>query len=606
MIHLQSTDRYKVKKTALKMSSHIFNFRRWMYDQWDSNGQISKEFAEGLNEFMRFAGNQEITLREGKTFCLCIRCDNSKFIPIERVWNHLYQYGFTPNYKIWYFHGEVDTGNMPSTSEYVPVNLEEPRMVVESSDTMQMVNDAFRENISSFIENGERVEEPNLEARRFFDMLDAAKHPIYEGCKKDYSPLSAATRMMTIKSDFNLAEDCVDAIADFVKDYLPEDNMCPASYDEVDKLVSGLGLPFQMIDVCIDNCMIYWKADANYLACKFCGKPRFKVTSGRAKVPYKRMWYLPLADRLKMLYQSERTASAMRWHKEHSSEGEIVHPSDAKAWKHFQSIYEEFASESRNVYLGLCTDGFNPFGKHGRQYSLWPVIVTPYNLPPSLCMKREFLFLTILVPGPEHPKRSLDVFLQPLIYELQELWANGVETFDISCRQNFKMHAVLMWTISDFPAYGMLSGRTTHGRLSCPHCQDSTDAFQLKHGRKTCWFDCHRRFLPSSHPYRRSQTLFTKGKVVHDPPPPELDGNYLLRQLGDFGADTTAECGGNGHGLVDGYGEYHNWLKKSIFWDLPYWKDHLLRHNLDVMHIEKNFFDNITYVFIRIILIIKE
>ena len=33
--------------------------------------------------------------------------------------------------------------------------------------------------------------------------------------------------------------------------------------------------------------------------------------------------------------------------------------------------------------------------------------------------------------------------------------------------------------------------------------------------------------------------------------------------------------------------------KKSIFWDLPYWKDNLLRHNLDVIHIEKNFFDNI-------------
>ena len=33
--------------------------------------------------------------------------------------------------------------------------------------------------------------------------------------------------------------------------------------------------------------------------------------------------------------------------------------------------------------------------------------------------------------------------------------------------------------------------------------------------------------------------------------------------------------------------------KKSIFWELPYWKDLLLRHNLDVLHIEKNFFDNI-------------
>ena len=29
------------------------------------------------------------------------------------------------------------------------------------------------------------------------------------------------------------------------------------------------------------------------------------------------------------------------------------------------------------------------------------------------------------------------------------------------------------------------------------------------------------------------------------------------------------------------------WKKKSIFFRLPYWKDNLLRHNLDVMHIEK-------------------
>jgi len=150
-------------------------------------------------------------------------------------------------------------------------------------------------------------------------------------------------------------------------------------------------------------------------------------------------------------------------------------------------MYKDFANEHRNVYLGLCTDGFNPFGKSGRKYSLWPVILTPYNLPPSLCMKREFLFLSILVPGPEHPRRSLDVFLQPLIHELQLLWSEGVVAYDVSLKNNFVMRAVLMWTISDFPAYGMLSGWTTHGRLSCPYCQDTIDAFQLKHGKKSCW-----------------------------------------------------------------------------------------------------------------------
>jgi len=44
--------------------------------------------------------------------------------------------------------------------------------------------------------------------------------------------------------------------------------------------------------------------------------------------------------------------------------------------------------------------------------------------------------------------------------------------------------------------------------------------------------------------------------------------------------------------MPDEYGSTHNWYKQSIFWQLPYWKDLLLWHNLDVMHIKKNVFDN--------------
>ncbi|KAL0287390.1 UNVERIFIED_CONTAM: hypothetical protein Scaly_2766300 [Sesamum calycinum] len=45
--------------------------------------------------------------------------------------------------------------------------------------------------------------------------------------------------------------------------------------------------------------------------------------------------------------------------------------------------------------------------------------------------------------------------------------------------------------------------------------------------------------------------------------------------------------------LPDGYGIEYKWTKKSIFWELEYWSMHLIGHNLDVMHIEKNVFDNI-------------
>ncbi|KAL4580977.1 hypothetical protein LXL04_017183 [Taraxacum kok-saghyz] len=37
-----------------------------------------------------------------------------------------------------------------------------------------------------------------------------------------------------------------------------------------------------------------------------------------------------------------------------------------------------------------------------------------------------------------------------------------------------------------------------------------------------------------------------------------------------------------------GYGDTHHWVKRSIFWELPYWRKLLIRPNLDVMHIEKN------------------
>ncbi|XP_055961463.1 uncharacterized protein LOC130015403 [Mercurialis annua] len=62
----------------------------------------------------------------------------------------------------------------------------------------------------------------------------------------------------------------------------------------------------------------------------------------------------------------------------------MCHPSDSPAWKRFSELHTDFADETRNIRLGLCTDGFLPFGSFGTQYSSWPVIVTPYNLPPDM------------------------------------------------------------------------------------------------------------------------------------------------------------------------------------------------------------------------------
>ena len=60
------------------------------------------------------------------------------------------------------------------------------------------------------------------------------------------------------------------------------------------------------------------------------------------------------------------------------------------------------------------------------------MLVTPYNLPPKMCMTTPFMFLTCVILGSKNPKNKIDVYLQHLVDELKELWDVGVKTYDIS------------------------------------------------------------------------------------------------------------------------------------------------------------------------------
>ena len=96
-----------------------------------------------------------------------------------------------------------------------------------------------------------------MDAKRFYKMLATANEPIYEGCREGLYKLSLAARMMNIKTDHNLPEVCMDAWAGLFKEYLAKDNLSAESYYEIQKLVHSLSLPSKMIDVCIENCIIY-------------------------------------------------------------------------------------------------------------------------------------------------------------------------------------------------------------------------------------------------------------------------------------------------------------------------------------------------------------
>ena len=69
------------------------------------------------------------------------------------------------------------------------------------------------------------------------------------------------------------------------------------------------------------------------------------------------------------------------------------HLIDSIAWKSFDKIHKDFSSEPRNVRLGLASYELQPFNQSKTPYSIWPVILIPYNLPPWMCMKESNFIL---------------------------------------------------------------------------------------------------------------------------------------------------------------------------------------------------------------------
>ncbi|XP_016172824.1 uncharacterized protein LOC107615240 [Arachis ipaensis] len=219
-----------------------------------------------------------------------------------------------------------------------------------------------------------------------------------------------------------------------------------------------------------------------------------------------------------------KTSTDMLWHKEaDNNDGYLGHPRDVEAWKEFDAKYPFFSNDLRSASF----------------------------------------ILSMIIPSFKMLGNGIDVYLEPLVDELKQLW-DGVETYDANKRTTFKMHAALMLTISGFPGLKNLSGWNTYSGLACPTCNVDAKAQRLTFSQKRYYMG-HRYFLNQGHKYRLDRNRFD-GQAESRDPPKKYYGIDVLR---------------------------------SVFFELPYWKDHMLRHNLDVMHIEKNICDNVVFTILN-------
>ncbi|XP_078179598.1 uncharacterized protein LOC144573719 [Carex rostrata] len=237
----------------------------------------------------------------------------------------------------------------------------------------------------------------------------------------------------------------------------------------------------------------------------------------------------------------------------------------------------------------------NPHSSMSSKHSSWPGLLCIYNLPPWLCMKRKYIMLTLLISGPKQPGNDIDVYLAPLIEDLQKLWLPGVQMFDAYSKETFTLRAMIFCTINDFPAYGNLSGYSVKGEKACPICQDDTDDMWLSNCSKTVYMG-HRRFLPTNHAHRKRKKEFN-GKTENNKARYPLTGKEVYSRVKDIKVDLGKfkKKGGRKKGAPKSC-----WKKRSIFWNLPYWEHLEVRHCLDVMHVVKNVCDSIVGTLLNI------
>ncbi|GAU23276.1 hypothetical protein TSUD_281710 [Trifolium subterraneum] len=501
-----------------------------MDHSWMNCKPLSDEYEEGVDKFIKFAF-EKLPDNNGRFYCPCMKCFNVSKLHFELIKSHLICHGVNQSYTKWIWHGELVTEPIASNTNVVDVDMND------------RLDDMIRD-----------IGPESFQRAHMYDNLHKDREEtLYPGCT-NFTRLSAVLRLFNLKARNGWTDKRFTELLELLKEMLPEGNPLPNRNYEAKKILCPMGME--------------------------CGLSRYKVKGndsncdeGIQQPPAKVLWYLPIMPRLKRLFNNVDDAKNIRWHAdERKCDGYIRHPADSLQWKKIDALYPEFGNEPRNLRLGLATDGMNPYGNLSSIHSSWPVLLIIYNLPPSICMKRKYIMLSVMISGPKQPGNDIDVYLGPLIEDLRMLWEEGVRVFDAHSRDYFTLRAMLFCTINDFPAYGNLCGYSVKGHLACPICEKDTKFQQLRNGKKTVYLR-HRRFLRRNHLYRRLKKVFN-GDPENEIAPKALTGEQVYDKVKD-----VSVIFGKGQKQT---AEKNIWKKRSVFF------------NLSLMHVEKNVCDSVT------------
>ncbi|XP_004293088.1 PREDICTED: uncharacterized protein LOC101311358 [Fragaria vesca subsp. vesca] len=375
-----------------------------MDKSWMHADRRSLKFQIGVDNFLKFALANASD--KSAICCPCMKCCNNDEFSIGVIKDHIYFNGILVGCKRWKWHGRPSTMNDDGVVESEIVDFH-PEL-----GTVREEGDGCAES---------EDEEISSDSNEFLKFVEDGDKPLWPGNTK-FTKMNAIIQTFNFKAKHGISDRVYSNMLMMFAMFLPEDNVLPVTVQEAKKSFSGLGMGYEKIHVCPNDCILYRGEEleeAKYVP--------HVVHQGRnwVKMMYQKvLWYFPPIPRFKRMFQSTTTTKDLTWHADdRKKDGLMQHLADSPSWKLIDTKWPEFGGEPRNLRLALSSDGFNPHSSLSSKYSYWPVILVIYNLPPWLCMKRKHMMLTLLISGPKQPGNDIDVYLQPLIDDLKKMWA---------------------------------------------------------------------------------------------------------------------------------------------------------------------------------------
>ncbi|GJN13237.1 hypothetical protein PR202_ga31585 [Eleusine coracana subsp. coracana] len=211
----------------------------------------------------RFGANEEIS-------CPCHKCLNRSHGHMGLLEDHLYIHGMASTYDRWIYHGEPSEVEIARSGSHMDDQTSFSGDVGTDEgeeDPDDRLPDMFSDLYTVEAQGPEQsqAQGPEEGTSMFAAVLEEMKKELYPGCAS-ISKFSFVVKLLHLKSFYRISNVAFTAILKLLSSAFPHCSL-PTSYQEAKKFICSLGLGYDSIHMCPNNCVLFRKEYGKHNEC---------------------------------------------------------------------------------------------------------------------------------------------------------------------------------------------------------------------------------------------------------------------------------------------------------------------------------------------------